>query len=115
MSERAQTRAMKRKGRCYELAWKSLHDMKDPGDWRVAHGEVNALGKDDSVRIGHAWLESEIEVFDPVPNKICRRGDFYRHFRSTKLNRSSLTELAKMIAEQGHFGPWRDDVLTRSQ
>ena len=115
MSERPQTRARKRQGRCYELAWKSLHDMKDPGDWRVAHGEVNALGKDDSVRIGHAWLESEIEVFDPVPNKICRRGDFYRHFRPTKLNRFSLTELAKMIAEQSHFGPWRDDVLTRSQ
>ncbi len=87
--------------------------MKDPGDWRVVHGEVNALAKDDSVRIGHAWLESEIKVFDPVPNKISRRDDFYRHFRPTKLDRFSLTELAKMIAEQGHYGPWSDNVLTR--
>ena len=71
------------------------------------------MAKGDSIRIGHAWLESETEVFDPVPNKISRKGDFYRHFRPTKLDRFSLTELAKMIAEQGGFGPWRDDVLTR--
>ncbi len=88
--------------------------MEDVGDWRLVHGEVNADANDDSFRIGHAWLESEIEVFDPVPNKISHRAVFYRSFRPTKVNLFSRTEGAKMIMEQGHYGPWSDDVLTLS-
>ena len=87
--------------------------MKDAGDWRLAHGEVNMMENDDSFRFGHAWLESKTEVFDPVINKIFHRAVFYRTHRPTKLNRFSRTEAAIMIAEQDHYGPWSDNVLTR--
>ncbi len=113
MSERPQTRARKRQGRCYTLAWKSLTSMEDAGDWCLAHGEVNMMENDDSFRAGHAWLESETEVFDPVINKIFDRAVFYRSRRPTKLNRFSRTEAANMILEQGSYGPWSDNVLTR--
>ncbi len=113
MSERPQTRARKRQGRCYTLAWKSLVKMEDVGDWRLAHGEVNMIENDDSFRAGHAWLESETEVFDPVINKIFDRAVYYRSRRPTKLDRFSPKEGANMILEQNSYGPWRDDVLTR--
>ena len=46
------TCARKRMGRCYELAFKSLLDMKDPGDWRLVHGEVDCYDPaSDSPRI----------------------------------------------------------------
>ena len=72
------TRARKRPGRCYELAFKSLFDMKDPGDWRLVHGEVDCHDPaSDSSRMDHAWLETRDEVFDPVANRHFSRDDYY--------------------------------------
>ena len=89
MSERPQTRARKRLGRCYALAGKSLHAMKDPGGWRLAHGEVDCYDPaSDSPRMGHAWLETRDEVFDPVANEYFSKDDYYSLGYPTNVRRS---------------------------
>ncbi len=113
MPERPRTGARKRAGRCYELAWKSFRKMDDPGDWCLVHGEINALPEDDRYRIGHAWLESESEVFDAVLDELIPRPDYYRSHQPAKLQRFALVEAAKTLLQHDHYGPWTDNVLTR--
>ena len=107
MSERPQTRARKRLGRCYELAWKSLYNMKDPGGWRLAHGEVDCYDPaSDSPRMGHAWLETRDEVFDPVANEYFSKDDYYSLGYPTNVRRYTRKEAAQRISAEGIWGPF---------
>ncbi len=107
---RPKTRARKRSGRCYTLAFKSLHDMKDPGDWRLVHGEVDCYDPaSDSPRMGHAWLETGDEVFDPVPNEFFPKDEYYALGRATIVRRYTKIEAAHVMLKEGHTGPWSID------
>ncbi len=107
MPERPRTRARKRVGRCYGLAFKSLFDMKDPGDWQLVHGEVDCYDHaSDSSRMRHAWLESTEEIFDPVANRYFSRDGYYSLGSITKVRRYTKKEAAHMMLAEGHHGPW---------
>ena len=115
MSERPQTRARKPLGRCYELAYKSLFDMKDHGDWLLAHGYVDCYDRaSDSRRMGHAWLETRDEVFDPVKNQYFSRDYYYSLGHAANVRRYTVKEAVKeagllIAASEYPWGPWPAD------
>lgn len=101
------TRARKRASRCYELAFNSLLDMQDPGEWRLVHGEVDCYDPaSGSSRMGHAWLENRAEVFDPVANRHYSREDYYSLGRAAVVRRYTKIEAAHVMIKEGHTGPW---------
>ena len=113
--KRPKTRARKRGGRCYELAHKSLFDMQNPGGWRLAHGEVDCYDPAlDSPRMGHAWLETGDEVFDPVANEYLSRDYYYSLGHVANVRRYTVKEAAKeaallIAASEYPWGPWPAD------
>ena len=81
--------------------------MEDTGDWRLAHGEVDCYDPaSDSSRMGHAWLENEAEVFDPVTNRDFSRDDYYSLGRPTNVRRYTVKEAAHLMAAEQIYGPW---------
>lgn len=53
------TRARRRLGRCYELAFRALLALLGDTRWRLVHGMTKAI-------LGHAWLTDGREVYDAV-------------------------------------------------
>ncbi len=97
------TRARKRDGRCYELAAKSLLELPADTPWRLVHGTV--IGSDGE-RFGHAWLESEREVFDPVINTTLPAVIYRARFRAEGGTSYSFDEAARRVLAGGLWGPW---------
>ena len=81
--------------------------MKDRGDWRLAHGEVDCYDPAvASSRMGHAWLENRVEVFAPVANRHFSRDDYYSLGHPTNVRRYTLKEAAHLISAEELWGPW---------
>lgn len=92
-------RPRKRQGRCYELAFKFL--MDDP-TWTLVHGRVDSSG----AVIGHAWLERDGWVFDPVLNRTLLWDDFATRHRAARLASFNGPDAARRALASGHSGPW---------
>jgi len=92
-------RPRKRQGRCYELAFKLLTD--DP-TWTLVHGVANSGGAD----IGHAWLERDGWVFDPVLNRSLAWIDYATDRRAVRLASFTAQDAARRAVASGHYGPW---------
>jgi hypothetical protein len=58
---------LNRTGRCYELAYRGCCQGND---WTVIHGET--IGPRGIGRMGHAWLENNGWVYDPVLDRTMR-------------------------------------------
>jgi hypothetical protein len=96
-------RIRNRKGRCYELAAMGCF-VPGPG-WVLVHGEVN--GPPPTVgRIGHAWLELDGLVYDPVLDQAIGQDVYTAKFSAIPVTRYTSVEAANQIATRGHYGPW---------
>jgi hypothetical protein len=56
--------------------------------------------------MGHAWLETRDEVFDPVANQFNSRDDYYSLGRPTLVRRYTMIEAAHAMIKENHYGPW---------
>ena len=92
-------RARKRHGRCYELAGKALLRLPKGTEWRLIHSEL--IG-------GHAWLERDGEVWDPVRGRQsvtdAMGADAYRSARGRI--QYTRRQAAENVANTKTWGPW---------
>lgn len=98
-------RAKKRTGRCYELSGKGLLQAED---WTLVHGEVNAGSKLGNIRMDHAWLEKEGQVYDAVLDGLFEQDDYYRQCEVTEAKCYRSKEVILNISHFGHWGPWNN-------
>lgn len=91
-----------RKGRCYELAFKSAEQAKD---WSVVHGEVD--GPPHIGRIGHAWLELGDMVYNPTDDRFYPCWLFRMKLYAVPIVSYTISTACAMAARFGHFGPWQ--------
>jgi hypothetical protein len=95
-----------RAGRCYELAWRYLAiDDRFP-DWRLMHGAV--VSPIATNLVGHAWLEHNGKIYDPVLNRECNVQAYYAKYRAKMIASYSRDEALSIGATNGHDGPWDD-------
>jgi hypothetical protein len=94
----------KRKGRCYELAWKHLLYDEEFAGWLLVHGEMS--GFRGQARIGHASLEKDDQVFDPVENQFFSKEDYRSRFDAIARVSYTQEEAGRIGAKAGHAGPW---------
>lgn len=94
-------RIRKRDTRCYELAAEGVLIGRA---WFLVHGEVN--GPPEIGRIGHAWLEFDGWVYDPVLDQAIESEAYKSKFAALSMERYTYLEAARAISVQGHYGPW---------
>lgn len=109
----------KKKGRCYEDAYKYLcYENEIPGMIMV-HGILHGRGELSGWTYGHAWLEVGDVVFQPVRQQggktyglgfVSRKETFYETYKvdETKLVKYTKDEALKVSVKTGNFGPWHD-------
>lgn len=95
-------RVRDRRGRCYELAAKGQE--KAPA-WLLVHGEVNACPQG-VARTGHAWLELDGVVHDPVLDLEFSVEGYAFFVGAVEAIRYTRDEAAQRMVESGHYGPW---------
>ena len=123
-------------GNCYENSGRIFMDINmgfsdmrgwgDKGQWTLVHALVTGQGPIEGLTFGHAWLEWEtesglvfaldtaalesggIELLDQakmVPAVV------YRKVAETKfVVEYEWTEAKRMIVDEGHWGPWADEM-----
>jgi hypothetical protein len=113
MMTMARYRPRKRFKRCYELTWEFLAREDDRFiGWRIVHGMVD-LGafandaKASGVSIDHAWLESDDQVYDTTLDRTFAKDDYYRQYGACSLVIYTAAEAARLVLDEGHYGPWR--------
>ena len=101
------TRARKRVGRCYELAFNAFLKLPPDTGWSLIHGEVNGLW---GSRIGHAWLQRPGLIWDPVEAMAFAEGGHIRRSAAVEMARySSQKEAANKMLSHNHLGPWHNE------
>ncbi len=95
-------RARKRVTRCYELAGRGLLSAGGNSPWDLVHGTIQ--GKEGL--LGHAWLERDGIVYDPVADFLFAARDYRRIRRARTIRRYSAIEAIKTMAESKLYGPW---------
>jgi hypothetical protein len=91
-----------RRGRCFELAYKTLMDSTDGSGWCLVYGTV--------VSIAHARLRNGTVVYDPVLDLICD-ADAYQGNAAVSYVTKEAAEMA--VAYLRPMGPTRRP-LTRA-
>lgn len=95
------SRLRKRAGRCYELAYRGCCQANE---WTVVHGEtIGPLGVG---RMGHAWLENNGWVYDPVLDRTMPFDEYVWRVEAVVLKRFTAWEMYNQAAKCGHYGPW---------
>ena len=95
--------ARKRKGRCYELALRGAL-LDGASNWRVVHGEV--LMADGETRMGHAWLQAEERVYDPVLDRCFSWSAYSARYKAVAFGSWAPQEMAAQVDIEGNYGPW---------
>jgi hypothetical protein len=90
-----------RTGRCYELAYRGC---SQGNEWTVVHGET--IGPLGIARMGHAWLENNGWVYDPVLDQTMRSDAYAKLVRAVVLKRFTVLKMHNEAAKCGHYGPW---------
>lgn len=90
-----------RTGRCYELAYRGC---SQGNDWTVIHGET--IGPRGFGRMGHAWLENNGWVYDPVLDRTMRSDAYVLLVGTVVYKRFTVWEMHNEAAKSGHYGPW---------
>lgn len=93
-------RIRQREGRCYELACRGALEA---GDWELVHGTVRHVSGEP---MGHAWLEREGEVYDPVLDRTFPQVLYRQEYCASTDARFTQKEALGLLLEQGHYGPW---------
>jgi hypothetical protein len=89
-----------RTGRCYELAYRGC---SQGNEWTVVHGEIGPLG---IARMGHAWLENNGWVYDPVLDRTMRFDAYILLVGAVVYKRFTVSDMHNEAAKSGHYGPW---------
>jgi hypothetical protein len=102
---RSLRRVRKRRGRCYELAFRVMHEEPGAERFVLVHGVV---GK----RFGHAWIELDDgtvydPVYDPVSDRCVPADEYTAMFHAVVERRYTRAEAIDKMLENG-FGPWHD-------
>jgi hypothetical protein len=93
-------RHRRRGGRCYELAFSGI--LND-GTWSLVHGQVSGPN---GVPMGHAWLERDGQVYDPVLNRQLPLLEYRDRYGAVCEAQYSQREAAERMLEARHSGPW---------
>jgi hypothetical protein len=95
----------KRQGRCYELAFSTLLLNSD---WTLVHGRVN-------YDVGHAWLEKEGEVYDPVIDKQMSKETYLVEFFAEAQHEHNIIEAAGLLLKTNYYGPWTEGEIASTE
>lgn len=90
-----------RTGRCYELAYRGC---SQGNEWTVVHAET--IGPHGIARMGHAWLENNGWVYDPVLDRTMRSDAYVLLVSAVVFKRFTVWEMHNEAAKCGHYGPW---------
>lgn len=91
-----------RHGNGYKLAL--LGCLHGGEDWTLVHGET--VGPKRIGRMGHAWLERDDWVYDPVLDRAWPWHIYSRFVGAVSMRRYSYSETWRFAEETGHCGPW---------
>ena len=92
---------LNRTGRCYELSYRGC---SQGNDWTVIHGET--IGPRGIGRMGHAWLENNGWVYDPVLDRTMCSDAYVLLVGAVVFKRFTVLEMHNEAAKCGHYGPW---------
>ena len=84
-----------RKGRCYELAFKT---QADNPEWILIHGYAGG--------VLHAWLERDNEVYCSVLDRRQQKSEYESAYGTVIHAKYSREEAACLLIKTRHFGPW---------
>ena len=87
-------------GRCYQLAYLSL--LINP-EWQLVHGSTRGAN---GSTVGHAWLEFDGMVYDPVLDVEMTARDFAEQYAASTTAIYSVQEATRATIKFGHYGPW---------
>lgn len=91
-----------RQGNAYKLAL--LGCLHGGEDWTLVHGEtIRPKGKG---RMGHAWLERDGWVYDPVLDRVWPWHIYVRFVGAVSIRRYSYAETWQIVEKTDHCGPW---------
>ena len=91
-----------RHGNCYRLAlFGCLHGGEH---WTLVHGETG--GPTLTGRMGHAWLERDGWVYDPVLDRVWPWKIYARFTGTVSSQRYSCADTWLLAEATGHCGPW---------
>lgn len=104
-----------REGRCYELAWKFVHEQRMKGDdsWILVHGMIRTSK---FPTYPHAWAEhmdgedtARGIVWEPQENEIWPIRKWYKSVIMVK-EAYNVGEAIKLVLRTEHYGPynWED-------
>lgn len=91
-----------RPGNAYKLAL--LGCLGGGDEWALVHGET--VGPTPIGRMGHAWLERDGWVYDPVLDRVWPWHIYARFVGAVSIRRYSYAETWRLAEETGHCGPW---------
>jgi len=107
------SRFRRRKNRCYELAFRTLHDLAEADRATgviLVHGTV-AL---DSVVIGHAWLESDGEAYDAADHVTMPVAEYVAERGAVAERRYAFKEASVEMLTKNHYGPWHEGAVSNT-
>jgi len=107
-------------GDCYSAAVNSMMSLTDGGrqkatnKCRLVHGWPTGQGDIEGIKHGHAWVEIDtsvdIIVIDNSNGKsVVMPKDIYYsigHIDDDEVVRYTFEEMAKLLLESEHYGPW---------
>lgn len=94
------TRARKRAGRCYELAY---HFVVENPDAHLVHGEIQGHG--------HAWVVYHGWVWDPSDNRLTAPTEWRWRAHARPIVTLTQREAAEALCSEGHYGPFHGEDL----
>ena len=102
----ARLRPKRRQHRCYELAWRYLAYDDRFAEWTLVHGAISS--RIDCDPIGHAWLQKDDTIYDPVTNRKSDLLDWVAENGAKAICSYSHAEAMRIGGESGHYGPWHN-------
>jgi hypothetical protein len=99
---RSLRRVRKRRGRCYELAFRVMHEEPGAERFVLVHGVVGG-------RLGHAWIElDDGTVYDPVLDQRVPVDEYTTMFHAVAERRYTRAEALENMLKNNKHGPWHD-------
>jgi hypothetical protein len=104
-------RAIRRKGRCYELTGRG--HLRDE-TWTIVHGQVAFWSlRRNPLLIAHAWLEKDGYVYDATLDQVMTAKQYRTRYKARIERRYSARQVQRLMLTTETWGPWHDcDMIT---
>jgi hypothetical protein len=98
-------RVRDRRGRCYELAFKAVHEEPGADKFTLVHGYVHTTFGD---ALAHAWIEtSDGRVYDTLLDRYMAIDEYTAERGAVIERRYTRMEAVQLAADTGDLGgPW---------